>query len=90
MRTQKRQVQFAFDLWVSEGSWFWHLLSLSDSRGIVGAAPSANEAARDACASLEEIDPHHSVARMTPMLLESALTWSRALEGFGRATVSTR
>ena len=90
MRIQKRQPHFSFELWASQGSWFWRLSSLEDGRGILGAAPSADEAARDVCASLEEIEPGNRVIAMAPMLLESALTWSGVLEGFGRAAVSAR
>jgi hypothetical protein len=86
---RKHRPHFSFDLWTIQGSWFWHLSSLSDGRGIVGAAPSADEAAREACASLEEIDPGHVIVT-APMLLESVLTWSRVLEGFGRAAVSSQ
>jgi hypothetical protein len=89
MRIHERQPHFSFELWASQGSWFWRLSSLSDGRGIVGSAASADEAAREACASLEEIEPGTCVTVMAPMLLESALTWSGVLEGFGRAAVSS-
>jgi hypothetical protein len=90
MWIQKRQPHFSLELWASHGSWLWHLSSPSDCRGIVGAAPSADEAACDACTSLEEIEPGNRVIAMAPMLLESALFWSRVLEGFGRAAVAAR
>ena len=89
MQIRKRPPPSTFELWASQGSWFWHL-TMSDGRAIVGAASSADQAAREACASLGEIEPASCVITMAPVLMESALTWSRVLEGFGRAAVSGR
>lgn len=85
MRIQKRHLDFSFEMWAGQGSWFWQLASLSKGCGIVGAARSADEAAREACATLEEIEPGDYVIEMAPALLESALTWSGILERFERA-----
>ncbi|MGH7840428.1 MAG: hypothetical protein ACREQT_02785 [Candidatus Binataceae bacterium] len=92
MRIQQRQADCSFDLWTREGSWFWLISSSSNSRRIVGAAPSAEAAAHDACETLGEIEPGNSVVPIVPALLESALTWSGVIERFARAlgTVSAR
>ena len=87
MRIQKRQADDSFELWTGEGSWFWQLRRPSNG-GIVGAAPSADEAVRDACAALEEVAHGDGSIESVPALLESALTWSGALEGFRRAAAS--
>ncbi len=90
MQIQKSQTACSFELWTSRGSWFWQLSGPSDGRGIIGAAPSADQAACDACAALEEIEPGSGFVEIVPALLESAVTWSGALEGFRRAAVSAR
>lgn len=77
-------MKFSFELKTSPGLCFWHL-STSDGRKIVGAAPNADEAALDACASLGEIEPGHRDVAIAPALLDSALIWSGILEQFGRA-----
>ena len=88
MRIQKRQADDSIELWTGEGSWFWQLRRPSNSGGIVGAAPSADEAVRDACAALEEVGHGDGSIESVSALLESALTWSGALEGFRRAAAS--
>jgi hypothetical protein len=87
MRIRKQQPYFSFKLWLNQGAWFWRLSSPSDARGVVGAAPSADEAAREACASLEEIEPGICVIAIAPMLRDAALTWNGVLEGFERVAV---
>jgi hypothetical protein len=84
MRTQ-RYLDFSFEFWAGDGSWFWQLASSSNGRGIVGAARSATEAAREARAMLEEIEPSDWVIDMASTLFESALTWGGILERFERA-----
>lgn len=80
------RADFSFELWSGQGSWFWRLADLSKDRAIVGAAHSAAEAAREACAALEEIEPAERVIELAPALCESALNWNTALDRFGRTT----
>jgi hypothetical protein len=53
-RFQKNRSERSLELWTRRGSWFWMLSDWSNGRGVVGSAPSAHQAARDACATLEE------------------------------------
>jgi hypothetical protein len=53
-RFQKNRSERSLELWTRRGSWFWMLSDSSNGQGVVGAAPSAHEAASDACATLEE------------------------------------
>ena len=85
MQSPKHHLDFSFEFWAAQGSWFWQLASLSADRGIVGAARSAAEAAREAWAMLEEIEPTERRFDMAPTLLESALTWGGILQQFARA-----
>jgi hypothetical protein len=88
MRTEKSQTEYSFEFWTRQGAWFWQISRPSNSRGIVGAALSADEAARDARATLEEIEPRDRVIELCWPCLESALTWTGALEGFRHAAVA--
>jgi hypothetical protein len=84
IRFQRNQSERSLELWTRRGSWFWMLSDSSNGRGVVGAAPSAHEAARDACATLEETAPGDELIDFVPAMLNSALTWSQVLERFGR------
>jgi hypothetical protein len=53
-RFQKNRSERSLELCTRRGSWFWMLSGSSNGQGVVGAAPSAHEAAHDACATLEE------------------------------------
>jgi hypothetical protein len=77
-------MKFSFQLKTRPGSCFWRL-STSDGREIVGAAPNFDEAARDACASLCEIEPGRRDVAIAPALLHSTMIWNGILERFGQA-----
>lgn len=85
MRIQKNQRGASLELWTRRGSWFWQLSNPANGYGIVGAAPSVEEAARDAGATLEEVEPNLGTV---PALLESALTWTRVLEELRRVALA--
>jgi len=53
-RFQKNRSERSLELWTRRGSWFWMLSDSSSGQKVVGAAPSAYQAAHDACATLEE------------------------------------
>lgn len=89
MQSRNQHLDFSFEFWAVQGSWFWQLATPSDGRGVVGAARSAKEAAREAWAMLEEIEPNDRGFDMAPRLLESALSWGQILEQFARAIAST-
>jgi len=82
IRSQRSQNDRTLELWSRHGTWFWQLSSASGGRGVVGAAPSADQAARDVCATLEEIESGGGLIETMPAFLESVLTWSGALERF--------
>jgi hypothetical protein len=84
IRFKKNQSERSLELWTRRGSWFWMLSDSSNGHGVVGAAPSAPEAARDACATLAETAPGDELIEIVPAVLDSALTWSQVLERFAR------
>jgi hypothetical protein len=43
-----------FEIWRSEGTWFWLLINESGEGRTIGASPNEEQALRDACLSIEE------------------------------------
>jgi hypothetical protein len=46
----------AFELWTSQGAWFWRLQESQDVGGVIGAAGSEAEATEEARATIEGIE----------------------------------
>jgi hypothetical protein len=44
----------AFDLWTSQGTWFWYVPDQQRNGGTIGAAETRTEAIREARSSIEE------------------------------------
>jgi hypothetical protein len=53
--SRKYHADIPFELWNSQGSWFWRLLDSSREGGIVGVASSQAEAMHEARAAIDEL-----------------------------------
>ena len=53
-RAEAPGAQVAFDLWTSQGTWFWYVSDQQRNGGTIGAATTETEAIREARSSIEE------------------------------------
>ncbi len=47
--------EMSFELWTSQGAWFWGLIIPLSTRGIIGVALTEAEAIQEARAAIEEL-----------------------------------
>jgi hypothetical protein len=51
---RKRHLGVNFEIWRSERTWFWLVISSRGEGGIIGASANEAQAMRDACISIQE------------------------------------
>jgi len=55
MRSANYHLGVGYEVWKSQDSWFWLVVSPYRNAGTIGAAPSRIQAASDACLAIEEM-----------------------------------
>jgi hypothetical protein len=62
-RTRRRHLDVPYEIWEAQQSWWWLVVSPSRKSGAIGAAATADQAAHDACRSIEELCPESHLVR---------------------------
>jgi hypothetical protein len=62
-RTRRRHLDVPYEIWEVQQSWWWLVVSPSRNSGAIGAAATADQAAHDACRSIEELCPESPLVR---------------------------
>ena len=56
MRTTNYHLNIGYEVWKGPDAWLWLVISPYRNSGTIGVAGSQNQAARDACLAIEEMN----------------------------------